>query len=334
MASTALLGLFKALQQGQRERSGRRDKLGGLFEKGMRPREGMSGFNEPRTGVGGFLESMFGGGPRIDYSQFEAPPALVGGPRGEVSRVGDQGRGDVETVREAEPRPGIAVAPGTSIVDPVTGDPIHEGGKYGDPEAREVKDGDGNVVGWQVGQVNPAGKFEGTLVQKKTGTSKGLQTVTLPDGSQATFDPNNGTYVKPDGTPVDPESFEKPEEDRGATEGEAATKMVVNLQNMLEGNEPFGDLKLTGQQRKKLNTLLNDIIFTMDDVTRDALGIDFDAVAAARGDIGGPEAKTRGTLEDALDAAGKFLDTMQEWRDLKGIGRERKGPGSARFDRE
>jgi hypothetical protein len=285
--STALLGLFKAIQESERKKGKTKDTLAEMFQKGLRPRAGGTGLGAPSGGFGGFLQEAFGGGQEIDYSQFEGPPQLVSTPRGGVTRVGDAGRGDADVVVEGEAKPPIQI--GGKLIRPDTYEEVYGPQKMEEPTVVEIKvPGTDQVIGWSLGQIDPnTNKWVEiqTISKPKAGEPKGLQQVTLPDGSTAVFDPNIGAFADPAareggaGQPITaPERFTKPEEPRPAGDVQAAMRAMMDIHAVLDDDDLAGEMD--EQQIAQLESLRNELILAFPQLTREGLDIPLDVGAA------------------------------------------------------
>ena len=257
--STALLGLFKAIQESERKKAKTKDTLAEMFQKGFRPRAGGTGMGAPPGGIGGFMQEAFGGGQEIDYSQFEGPP-----------------------------KPPIQV--GGKLLDPDTYEEVYGPAKKPNPTVIEIKvPGTDQAIGWSLGQVDPDTndwKEIQTIAKPKPGESKPLQDVKLPDGSTAVFDPNTGTYADPAarteagaGQPITgAERFTKPEEPRPAGDVQAAMRAMMDVQAVLDDEDLIGEMD--GPQLKQLESLRNELILAYPQLAREGLKIPGDVGAA------------------------------------------------------
>ena len=250
MLNAGLLGLFKTLQGAERSKKEKKDRLAELFEKGFRPKAGMTGRAPKRSGLIGGLEDFLQGGPNIDWAQFEGPPVITKGPDGGVVRVPDLGHGDPE-IHAGPP------------------DPVDQ---WSDPEVEQVFDKDGTFLGWNRSQTNlTTNKSDSKFIPAPGDDDTAPKPHTLPDGRQVLFmkgDQGLGFY--------DPLTLQRIE-DKGAylkpratTDADAMHKAYVNVQARLDNAEQTGLDDGTIAKLKELQKLL---AWRMPDVTREALGI-------------------------------------------------------------
>jgi len=307
--SVPLLALFKVLQNASRQRETTKDTLGEMFQKGFRPRAGATGMEAPMSGVGGFLQSFLGGGPDIDYSQFEGPPALVGGPRGSVQRIGDQGRGVVEEAVPGEAPKQFAdphIEQGKLVqVDPET----HERRVLGDAPA----DAGAFVRFFEISGRIYGVRSDGSTKEILSAPSEEAEIeggdIEVGEGNELGLDP--GRYRKK-GAGFVRIGGPKAAEPRPAGDVEAARQAWVNLDKALEDEE------LDDQQRQRLESLRNELVMAFPAIAREGLRVPDSAGAAGavgRVDAAGASPDQPGALDTAvrtvMDIVADIYETLR-----------------------
>ena len=308
MPNPLLMALFKTLQQSNRRRDTTKDTLGQMFQQGFRPRAGATGMQASAGGVGGFLQQMLGGGPEIDYSQFEGPPQLVGGPRGSVSRVGDQGRGTASEVIVGEtPRRfnDPVIEQGKLVqIDPETnrrevlGDAPAESGKF----VRFFEVG-GSVYG-----ITDDGTSTKILTAPTEEPTVEGSDIEVGEGNDMGMPP--GVYRKKGAGFVKVRNLE-PAPPRPAGDVEAARQAWVNVDQALKDGD------LDEQQRAQLEGLRNELINAFPEVARQ--GLDIPGASGASGAaarvkaVGGP-ADSPGIISDLVRDVGQLLERRRRYQ--------------------
>ena len=273
--STALLGLFKAIQESERKKGTTKDTLAEMFQKGLRPRAGGTGMGASPGGIGGFLQEAFGGGQEIDYSQFEGPPQLVGGPEGSVYGIGDQGRGAAtEVVAGKQPKrfSDPEIENGQIVqIDPETGKRtvLGQAPANADSFARFFE------IGGKVHGIRQDGSTQVILDAPEAEPEMEGGDIEVGEGNEMGLDP--GFYRKK-GTGFVRTRGPTPAPPRGAGDVQAAMRAMMDVQAALDDEDLIGEMD--DAQLRQLEGLRNELILAYPQLAREGLKIPRDAGAA------------------------------------------------------